>query len=82
MKFSLTIFPMIDYLDDIEIVFARPSKKRNDYFKKNVVASGNDRSGKNNIEKKENEKKVIPFDQWIMPPQPEGYIYYPLYDCF
>jgi hypothetical protein len=36
----------------------------------------------NNNETKKNDELKIPFDQWIMPPQPVGYIKFHGFDFF
>lgn len=74
---------MIDYSDNIDAVKIKPIRKKKNPFKQAITSvSILNKPEKCKDEKREEEETVIPFDKWIMPPQPEGYMKYPPHDLF
>ena len=73
---------MIDYLENIEVLNVKLVPEKPISLKKIPISFPDiNISGKVKDEENKNEETVIPFDKWIMPPQPEGYIKPLLYDC-
>ncbi len=74
---------MIEYSDDTMVLSVRKANRKNYSVTKVAPAKMKFSRQENEIPRKENENEMIlPFEKWNLPPQPEGYIHYPLYDLY
>jgi hypothetical protein len=73
---------MIEYAADIKILPGKTIRKRNVARATGIPAFPVVNKSKRNDETKKNDELKIPFDKWIMPSQPVGYIKYQGFDFF
>jgi hypothetical protein len=73
---------MIEYVADIKVLPVKTIWKKNVAPAIKIPALPVVRKSNNESETKKKDELKIPFDKWIMPPQPVGYIKYHGFDFF
>jgi hypothetical protein len=75
--------PMIAYFDDRIVLSVRKAGKKNYSVTKVAPVQAKFNRVENDSPRKEHDEEIVlPFEKWTLPPQPEGYIHYPLYDLY
>jgi hypothetical protein len=73
---------MIEYAADIKVLPFKRIRKKRVVPSMNIPASPVVRKSNNESKTKNSDELKIPFDKWIMPPQPVGYLKYHGFDFF